>query len=69
MVNKIDLLEPKEAGRRCKEIVRRLRWKGPVFMVSGATGQGTEELKQAVMRYLEDHPRPVARAADTAVEA
>jgi hypothetical protein len=25
--------------------------------ISGATGAGTEELKQAVMRYLEEHPR------------
>lgn len=68
VVNKIDLLEPAEAQRRCKEIVRRLRWKGPVYLVSGATGQGTEELKQAVMRYLEEHPRPAARGADTAVD-
>jgi GTPase len=63
VINKIDLLEPKEAQRRAKEIVRRLRWKGPVWLVSGATGAGTEELKQAVMRYLEEHPRPVAQGA------
>jgi GTPase len=57
-INKIDLLEPKEAARRAKEIVRRLRWKGPVYLVSGATGAGTGELKQALMSYLEAHPRP-----------
>jgi len=64
LINKIDLLEPKEAERRAKDIVRRLRWKGAVFLISGATGAGTEELKQAVMRYLEEHPR-VSRAAQT----
>jgi GTPase len=58
VINKIDLLEPAEAKRRAKEIVRRLRFKGPVFLISGATGAGTDELKQAVMRYLEEHPRP-----------
>jgi hypothetical protein len=31
-----------------------------VLMISGATGKGTEELKQLVMRYLEENPRPVA---------
>jgi GTPase len=57
IINKIDLLEPSEAQKRAKDIVRRLRFKGPVFLISGATGAGTEELKQAVMRYLEEHPR------------
>src|SRR6202047_978487 len=66
LINKIDLLEPKEAQRRAKEIVRRLRWKGPVMLISGATGEGTDELKQAVMRYLEEHPRVQAQAAATA---
>lgn len=64
LINKIDLLEPKEAERRAKEIVRRLRWKGTVLLISGATGAGTEQLKQAVMRYLEEHPRrPVLKSA------
>src|SRR6202165_4927765 len=56
LINKIDLLEPKEAERRAKEIVRRLRWKGKVLMISGATGAGTDVLKQAVRRYLDEHP-------------
>jgi GTP-binding protein len=59
-INKIDLLEPKEAKRLAQEIVRRLRWKGPVYLISGATGAGTLELKQALMGYLEAHPRPPA---------
>jgi GTPase len=57
LINKIDLLEPKEAERRAKEIVRRLRWKGPVFKISGITGAGTDGLKMAVMAYLDAHPR------------
>src|SRR5579885_3502816 len=44
LINKIDLLEPREAERRAKDIVRRLRWKGPVYCLSGATGAGTEDL-------------------------
>jgi GTP-binding protein len=57
VINKIDLLQAPEAQKRAKDIVRRLRWKGPVLLISGATGAGTDELKQAVMRYLEEHPR------------
>jgi GTP-binding protein len=69
LINKIDLLEPVEMERRAKDIVRRLRWKGPVFHISGATGAGTEELKQAVMRYLDVHPRIPASAADADADA
>src|SRR6202790_1388258 len=60
LITKTDLLEPAEVERRAKDIVRRLRWKGPVLRISGATGAGTDDLKQAVMRYLEKHPRAAA---------
>ena len=53
VINKLDLLDAGEGERRCREIVRRLRWKGPVFPISGVTGQGTRELVQAVMTHLE----------------
>ena len=42
------------AERRCKEIVRRLRWKGPVHRISGLARQGTRELMQALMRRLDE---------------
>ena len=54
VLNKMDLLPPAEAEKRCKEIVRRLRWKCPVYRISGATHQGTEELCRDVMRRLEE---------------
>ena len=64
VINKVDLLEPAEAQRRAKDIVRRLRWKGKVFLISGATGAGTDELKQAVMRYVEEHPRTAPKKSE-----
>ena len=55
-----DLLPPADAEKRCKEIVRHLRWKGPVYRISGATRQGTQELCRDVMRRLEEMaPAPV----------
>jgi len=53
VLNKIDLLGPAARDERCADIVRRLRYKGRVFRISGATGEGTRELCQAVMRELE----------------
>ena len=40
-------------SRRRRDIVRRLRYRGPVHLISGATGRGTRELAEAVMRFLE----------------
>jgi GTP-binding protein len=53
VLNKIDLLPPGERAEHCAEIVRRLRFKGPVFRISGATGEGTKELCRAIMQHLE----------------
>ncbi len=54
VLNKIDLMPPAEAEKRCKEIVRRLRWKGPVYRISAIKGEGTQELVFGVMKYLEE---------------
>jgi GTP-binding protein len=54
VLNKLDLLPPADADKRCREIVRRLRWKGPVFRISAATRAGTEALCRAVMARLDE---------------
>ncbi len=53
VLNKIDLLMAEEADQRCEDIVARLAWTGRVFKISGLSHQGTEELAQAAMVYLE----------------
>jgi GTP-binding protein len=59
VLNKMDLLPEKEADKVCKDIVRRLRWKGPVYRISGVTKQGTKELVQDLMRLVEETKAPV----------
>jgi GTP-binding protein len=54
VLNKLDLLPEADAEKRCREIVRRLRWKGPVFRISGLARRNTRELCQAVMRRLDE---------------
>ena len=56
VLNKIDLLPADDGDQRCREIVRRQRFKGPVFRISGATGRGTKELCQAIMNHLDKRP-------------
>ena len=53
VLNKADLLPPLERDRAAGELVRRLRWKGPRFVVSALTGEGCRELCYAVMNELE----------------
>jgi GTP-binding protein len=67
VLNKTDLLPPDEAEKRCKDIVRQLRWKGPVFHISGLAHMGTQALCQAVMRHVEELKLP--RYADRFDEA
>jgi GTPase len=58
ILNKVDLLPEGEADKVCKDIVRRLRWKGPVFRISALARQGTQELCEAVMTRLEEIDQP-----------
>ncbi len=53
VLNKIDLLSEDEAKTKADDIVRRLDWKGPVFLVSAIKKQGTQALCYALMDYLE----------------
>jgi GTP-binding protein len=64
VLNKLDLLPADEAEARCREIVRRLRWKGQTFRISGVTGQGTAALCEALMRRLEERDAEAAAGAE-----
>lgn len=54
VLNKADLVPADELKQHCDEIVRQLNWQGKVFIVSGATKQGLEELAQEAMQYLDN---------------
>jgi GTPase len=65
VLNKRDLLPDREAERRARAIVRSLRYRGPHFLISGATGAGTRELCEAVMRLLEEDARAARERASS----
>jgi len=54
VLNKIDLIEPERRAGLVADIVAGYGWKGPVFAVSAATGEGTRELAGACMAYLKE---------------
>jgi GTP-binding protein len=53
VLNKVDLLPEDAREGAMRAFVRKLRWKGPTFMISAVTGYGCRELVYAVMDYLD----------------
>ena len=58
ILNKADLVQEEEREKLTQSIVRRLRWKSRVFVISAISGAGCADLVQAVMNYLDSQPRP-----------
>jgi len=58
VLNKLDLLPPRERGERVAELMKALEWKGPVYGISALTAEGTQRLVQDVMTYLEGAREP-----------
>ncbi len=62
VLNKVDMLPAEERAARIRDIVRRLRHKGPVFEISALTREGCPGLMRAIWEYTAAQPRrlPVA---------
>ena len=83
VLNKADLLEPAEAGKRVKAIIKGLKWKGPHFLISAMKSEGCRELTFAIMEHIDANkviepaaepapmpsPQPMRRARTKKVKA
>jgi len=58
VLNKADLLPPEEATAKAVAIAQGLDYRGPAFLISGVARQGTMELAEAVMRFIETGEAP-----------
>ncbi|TYP62484.1 Obg family GTPase CgtA [Stutzerimonas stutzeri] len=54
VLNKADQLLEEDRDERVQQVVERLEWGGPVFVISALEREGTEALSQAIMRYLDE---------------
>ncbi|MBK1734494.1 GTPase ObgE [Halorhodospira abdelmalekii] len=54
VVNRIDALPAEQRPERVRAIAERLDWSGPLFGISGLTGEGVSALCGAIMRELEE---------------
>lgn len=54
VLNKADTLLPEETEELKQQIIKELNWKAPLFVVSSISSDGTHELCQKVLSYLEE---------------
>jgi GTP-binding protein len=70
VLNKIDLMLPEEQDEVCERIVSETQWQGPVYRVSAANREGTQQLINDIAKTLEQNKRDAFEKADNeAVEA
>jgi GTP-binding protein len=58
VLNKSDLLPDEEGRAKAISIAQALKYRGPAFLISGATHAGTRDLCEAVMTFLETSEAP-----------
>jgi GTP-binding protein len=51
---KADVLEDAESDKLVARVLKELNWSGPWFLISSVTRKGTDELIQAIGRYLDE---------------
>ncbi|HCW89723.1 MAG TPA: GTPase ObgE [Marinobacter sp.] len=66
VLNKLDMLSEDEREQVCSDIISQLGWEGPVYRISALSGEGTRDLTQAVMRWVEDQAEEEATNPDFA---
>ncbi|CAN5232712.1 GTPase ObgE [soil metagenome] len=70
VLNKVDMIPADEREARIKDFTKRLKWKGPVHVISALTREGCESLCLAIWQDIErqqaleqarDHPEELER--------
>ncbi len=54
ILNKMDLVPDDIRDELTQEVLTRLDWQGPVYKISGQTGEGCAKLCEDIMQYLDD---------------
>ncbi|MFD1008821.1 MULTISPECIES: Obg family GTPase CgtA [Oceanisphaera] len=55
--NKLDLVLEDEAQAIIERVIKHLDWEGPVFRINAISKDGTKDLTEALMSFLEENPR------------
>lgn len=69
VLNKADLLDPEEARAREADLVTRLGWTAPHFVVSAISREGTRAVALKVQQFFDEQKQAAAEAAEDAAWA
>jgi GTP-binding protein len=64
VLNKIDMVAPGERDGLVREVTRRMRWRGRVFLVSALAREGLTPLVEATWAHLQAARAPAIEVAD-----
>jgi GTP-binding protein len=68
VLNKADQILEEEQEARIAEIVERIEWKGPVYVISALAREGTEQLCYDIMDFLEARAERIQENPEYAAE-
>ncbi|MDH4060545.1 MAG: GTPase ObgE [Aquincola sp.] len=68
VLNKIDMVPEADRAARVKDVLRRLRWKGPVFEISALARQGLDPLVRAAYEHVAAVRAPASVLPDARFE-
>jgi len=69
VLNKLDMVPAQERAARCKDIVKRLKWKGPVFEISALAREGLQPMLHAIYEHVRAQVEQPAPPVDPRFEA
>jgi GTP-binding protein len=64
VLNKIDMVPPHHRDELVRAFTRRMRWRGPVFLVSALARDGLKPLVEATWAHVNAARAPAAEAVD-----
>ena len=68
VLNKLDMVAVEDRAARCKDIVKRLKWKGPVFEISALAREGLQPMLHAIYEHVHTQVEQPAPPVDPRFE-
>lgn len=64
VLNKVDMVDASEREAKVKDFIKRFKWKGKVFTISGLTREGCEDLLRAIYDHVKAEKAPPVKEHD-----